>query len=98
MLDKEKLSRHALVCERHTGVGLTMADIKRQKLPLPARDMIPVSIEEKIVCFADKFFSKNPSQLAREKTVSEVKKSLSRFGEASVDKFTEWCHQFREFE
>jgi uncharacterized protein len=36
----------ALVCERHVGVGISIEDIQRQKLPLPNRDMIPISIEE----------------------------------------------------
>ena len=96
LLDKERLPRHALVCERHTGVGLTLADIERQNLPLPKRDMVPISIEEQIICFADKFFSKKPEKLEHEKTVEEVRKYLSKFGQASVDRVAEWCRQFRE--
>ena len=67
--------RHALVCERHTGTGLTVADIIAQNLPLPHRDMCPVSLEEKLVCFADKFYSKsNPD---REKPLDKVRKSVA---------------------
>ena len=47
---------HALVCERHTGAGLSLQDIIKQNLPLPHRDMLPVSMEEQVICFADKFF------------------------------------------
>lgn len=47
MLEAEGLHRLALVCERHTGTGLTKEMIERQNLPLPHRDMIPVSLEEK---------------------------------------------------
>lgn len=60
-LRAEGLPRHALVCERHTGAGLTLNDIISQNLPLPHHDYCPLSIEEKIICYADKFFSKSKS-------------------------------------
>ena len=61
----EGYPRHALVCERHTGAGLSLEDIIAQNLPVPHRDMLPVSMEEQVVCFADKFYSK--THLEREK-------------------------------
>ena len=92
MLRKEGLERHALVCERHTGTGLAVRQIVEQQLPLPHRDMCPVSIEEQIICFADKFFSK--TRLNTEKTVEQARHSLERFGEEGVKKFDEWCNMF----
>lgn len=84
--------RHALVCERHTGTGLTEADIIAQNLPLPHRDMCPVSLEEKLVCFADKFYSKsNPD---REKPLDKVRKSVARYGEDSLRRFEEMAALF----
>lgn len=84
--------RHALVCERHTGTGLTVADIIAQNLPLPHRDMCPVSLEEKLVCFADKFYSKsNPD---REKPLDKVRKSVARYGENSLRRFEEMAALF----
>lgn len=84
--------RHALVCERHTGTGLTVADIIAQNLPLPHRDMCPVSLEEKLVCFADKFYSKsNPD---REKSLDKVRKSVARYGEDSLRRFEEMAALF----
>lgn len=80
LLEKAGFPRHGLVCERHVGVGLTVTDIKNGNLPLPSRDMVPVSIEEKIICFADKFFSKKEGLLQKEKSVDEVKDSISRYG------------------
>ena len=59
LLEKEGFPVHALVCERHVGVGITAEDIEERGLPVPKRDMIPISIEEQIICFADKFFSKD---------------------------------------
>jgi uncharacterized protein len=93
MLEKLGLFRHALVCERHIGVGLTKEDIHRQKLPLPLRDMVPVTLEEKIVCYADKFFSKTPSE-KKEKTPEEILHSLSRFGRDKKEKFLSWMDEF----
>ena len=58
LVRSEGYPRHALVCERHTGAGLALEDIIAQNLPVPHRDMLPVSMEEQVVCFADKFYSK----------------------------------------
>mgnify|MGYP002589662632 FL=1 len=56
LLMKEGYPRHALVCERHTGAGMSLQSIIEQDLPIPHRDMVPVSMEEQVICFADKFF------------------------------------------
>lgn len=88
MLDSIGLHRHALVCERHTGSGLTIEDIERQNLPLPHRDMCPVSIEEKVICYADKFFSKS-GVLTEEKPLKKVIKQMQRFGDDSLRRFLE---------
>jgi uncharacterized protein len=45
-------------CSRHTGVGITRADVLRQSLPIPVDDYVPGSPEEEIVQYADKFHSK----------------------------------------
>ena len=94
ILEKEGFPKHALVCERHVGVGLSIQDIERQNLPLPKRDMMPVSIEEEIVCFADKFFSKSAEDLSKEKSVDEVRKKQLKFGEDKVKKIEEWLEKF----
>lgn len=80
LLEKEGLPRHALVCERHTGVGLSKEDIIRQNLPLPHRDMLPISLEEKIICFADTFYGKNPLKLREEKSIDKITKKIAKFG------------------
>ncbi|MFR9165643.1 MAG: HDIG domain-containing metalloprotein [Dysgonomonas sp.] len=92
IMEKEGYPKHALVCERHTGAGLTLEEIVAQNLPVPHREMMPVSIEEKVICFADSFFSK--TRLGQEKTVDDVVKSLSKFGDRSVKQFREWCEIF----
>lgn len=92
ILRSEGLERHALVCERHTGTGLTLQQIVEQGLPLPQKDMQPESIEEQIICFADKFFSK--TKLDREKSVEQARRSLEKFGPEGLVKFDAWCERF----
>lgn len=94
ILAEEGFPRHALVCERHTGTGITKAEIISKNLPLPQRDMIPVSLEEEIICFADKFFSKNPLHRHRPKTISEIRQNLAKFGPDKVAKFNQWLKKF----
>lgn len=93
LLKNENLPRHALVCERHTGAGLSLDDILRQNLPIPHRDMLPVSIEEQIICYADKFYTKSEPDL--EKTPEQIRKSLSKYGEAAEKRFEQWNRLFR---
>lgn len=45
-------------CSRHTGVGITRDDVRRQSLPIPVDDYTPRSPEEELVMYADKFHSK----------------------------------------
>jgi uncharacterized protein len=92
IVEKSGYPVHALVCERHTGTGLSLEEIIENKLPLPHRDMRPVSIEEKLICFADCFFSK--THLGEERPIDKVRQSLSKFGETSVRQFDRWCAIF----
>lgn len=92
IVEKSGYPLHALVCERHTGTGLSLEEIIENKLPLPHRDMRPMSIEEKLICFADCFFSK--TCLEEERPIEKVRQSLSKFGEASVRQFDRWCAIF----
>jgi len=92
LLQREGFPRHAMVCERHTGAGISLESIVRQNLPVPHREMVPVSLEEQVVCFADKFFSK--THLDREKSVEKALKSISKYGEEGVIRFKEWCERF----
>ena len=92
LLRREQLPRHALVCERHTGTGLTIEQIVKRQLPVPLRDMRPVSIEEQLICYADKFFSK--SHLDIEIPPTTVRAKLAKFGKGSVRQFDAWQHLF----
>ncbi|MBJ6800110.1 HD domain-containing protein [Geomonas propionica] len=94
MLDSEGLPHHALVCERHIGVGLTAQDIVEQKLRLPLREMSPVTDCERIVALADLFYSKKGGELDLEKSTDQVRIDLLRFGQHKVRIFEEWLREF----
>lgn len=92
LLREEGFPRHALVCERHTGAGLSLKEIIGQQLPVPHREMLPVSLEEQLICFADKFFSK--THLEKEKTLEKARKSIEKYGEEGLVRFDNWCALF----
>ena len=92
ILRKEGYERHARVCERHTGAGITCKEIIAQGLPLPHQDFLPETLEEKVICYADKFFSK--THLDREKSIEKAEKSLAKFGVDGVMRFREWERMF----
>ena len=92
LLREMGFERHARVCERHTGTGITIAQIRAQQLPLPEADYQPETLEEQLVCYADKFYSK--SHPDRVLSVLEAAQSLERFGREGVEKFLAWSRMF----
>jgi len=92
ILEEYGLADHALVCERHVGVGISEQEIRTRSLPLPARDMLPVSLEETIICYADKFFSKSNGGTAHRP--EEIVAQLRSFGREQADRFLEWHRSF----
>lgn len=84
---------YARVAERHTGAGLTHDEIIAHGLPLPTdRSYIPESLLERLICYADCFWSK-PRPTER-KTLERVLVSMSRFGPHTLKRFTTLHHQF----
>jgi len=55
--------------------------------------MIPETLEEKIICIADKFYSK--SQNNEEKTIEDIKREISRFGKDKLKRLEEWLILFK---
>ncbi len=82
----------ARICERHTGTGLTRQTIIERGLPDPQQNLLPETIEEQIICYADKFYSK--SHLERERTIPQTLQSLEKFGDEGVEKFRHWTELF----
>jgi uncharacterized protein len=72
---------------------LSREQIDSQHLPLPPDGIFePEALEEQVVCYADKFYSK--THLERERSVVEAAQSLEKFGEKGVKKFLLWVNMF----
>jgi uncharacterized protein len=73
----------------HTGVGLSRDNVVRQGLPLPPRDYLAETLEERLVMYADKLHSKStpPRLLTDDEYASQVR----RFGEDKVAAFEAMC-------
>ena len=93
LLRKEGFPAHARVCERHTGTGLTKEAVLKNGWPLPAQDMLPETLEEQIICFSDKFFSK-VKYLHKSRTYQQVEESMARISPESVEKIRQWAVLF----
>jgi uncharacterized protein len=92
LMREEGWERHARVCERHTGTGITRQQIADQQLPLPDGDYMPETLEEQMVCYADKFYSKShPDRIL---SVQDAAQSLERFGHEGVERFLNWAQRF----
>jgi uncharacterized protein len=87
LLEREGYGFLAPICERHVGVGLSLEEIKQKELPLPHRDMLPISIEELVVCYADKFFSKSADDLRKPKSLEKIRKGFAKHGPTKLARF-----------
>lgn len=95
ILDAEGLPAHARVAERHIGVGGILAsEIRKANLPLPPKDVLAETIEEKIISYADLFFSKLPENLWRELSLNEVEQKVSKYGRRQEKLFHLFYEQF----
>ena len=87
LLRAEGFPKHALVAERHTGTGITIEQVIREELPIPERDYCPQSLEEKIICYADKFYSK--SHLGEEVSIDKIKYNIWKYGHEAFVRWNE---------
>ncbi|MDE6263138.1 MAG: phosphohydrolase, partial [Muribaculaceae bacterium] len=68
----------ARVAERHTGTGLG--------------EMVPETELERLICYADKFYSKSGSM--QRKTLAAVEASMARFGPENLARFHSLHQEF----
>ncbi len=85
ILRKEGFPKHAAVAERHTGTGITYEQILREHLPIPLQDYTPRTLEEKLICYADKFYSK--TKLGLDKPMSKIRQHMWKYGSDAVNRF-----------
>ena len=79
IMRKEGHDDLARVCERHTGTGL------------PGYE--PETLEEQVICYADKFYSKS-GDILKEKPLEKVIRSMERHGPDTLARFMELHRQF----
>ena len=95
ILRELNMPRHARVAERHTGSGLTIAQIRSRNIPLPVQGWLPETIEEKVICYADKFFSKSrPNCIA---SPEDVRRQMEKFGKDSLDNWLRLENEMNTF-
>ena len=83
---------HPYIAHGYLGAEILLEDIIAQQLPVPHREMLPITLEEQLICFADKFFSK--THLDEEKTVEKARQSIAKYGEEGLSRFDRWCSLF----
>ena len=84
LLEAEGFPRHAAVSARHTGSGISRDEVVARGLPLPPEDYLPVTLEEKIICVADKFYGKKPHRLWEEKGLEGIARGIAKYGPGAV--------------
>ncbi len=95
LMREEGFDAIARVCERHTGTGLSAAQIVARELPIPVADYFPETEAEQVICYADKFYSKSHPE--RERTIEQTAESLRKFGEDGVAKFLAWAARYEDW-
>lgn len=82
----------ARVAERHTGAGITRDEIEASGLPMPPGDYLPETLLERLVCYADKFYSKSGKM--ERKPLEKVRKSIDKYGPAARQRFEKLHAEF----
>ena len=68
----------ARVAERHTGAGIG--------------EMVPETQLERLICYADKFYSKSGSM--ERKSLAEVRRGMAKWGEENLHRFEKLKEEF----
>ena len=61
-------------------------------IPLPTGIYVPVTVEEQIICYADKYFSKSHPDV--ERTYEQTCRSVARWGDDCLATFMAWHRRF----
>ncbi|MDE6417179.1 MAG: HD domain-containing protein [Duncaniella sp.] len=80
------------VAEHHTGAGITAEEVAAQRLPLPVKDYMPQSLLERLICYADKFYSKSGKM--QEKPLTAVRASLLKISAETLSRFDALDREF----
>ncbi len=94
ILRKEGYPKHAKVAENHTGVGLYKDQIVERNLPLPHKDFVPENLEERIISYADLFYSKVTEILWQEQSFEKIRAGVGKYGQKYSDILEAWIKEF----
>lgn len=92
LMRDEGLEAIARICERHTGAGLRKDALLPLGLQMLPHDFLPETLEEQLICYADKFYSKSRPENAL--TYEQALHALLRFGEDGARRFRQWHKMF----
>ena len=82
----------AAVAEHHTGAGISADDVVTLGLPLPPGDYMPRTLLERLVCYADKFYSKSGDM--KRKSLERVRLSMSKHAGDTSARFEKLHEEF----
>jgi uncharacterized protein len=86
ILKREGLSKELWrIASHHIALGLTASEIRDQHHPLPARDFMPETKEERLITYADKFHSK--TRPPRFNTYDSFKTYAATFSDEIASRF-----------
>ncbi len=95
ILEAEGLPEHARVAENHFGVGgITKEEIENADLKLPPENIMCQRIEDKVISYADLFYSKNPNKIFNEIPLDALKLKLDSYGTRQRQIFELWHKEF----
>ena len=94
VLRQHNLSEYATFCERHVGMGLSPQFAAEKQFPQPYVEMMPQTIEEIVVCYADKFFSKSAEDMEKPEPLEMIRKEIGNYGGTALTTFDKWCDKF----
>ena len=98
LLEAEGLPDHALVAERHVGVGISRREVREAQLPLPERDMLPSSVEEQILTWSDLFYNKVPNLFWQERSLARVEIRVQQYGAGPWQRFQRMKKRFLPYD
>ncbi|MEZ4678824.1 MAG: HDIG domain-containing protein [Caldilineaceae bacterium] len=94
LLEAEGLPQHARVAQTHSGIVLTAEGLTAVGLTDDLGPFMPRSLEEKIINFADLFYSKDSATLWRNRSVIEARDSIEKFAPTNLILFDQWAATF----
>lgn len=80
------------VAKNHTGAGIAKEDISAMNIPLPEDDYMPTTLLERLICYADKFYSKSGDM--KEKPLERVRLSMKKISNNTLDRFEKLHEEF----